>query len=99
MAKGRSKKNDDKEDESETPFALRYAPQPEYIDVPVVLNSGTEYVVMEYYKISAKGNEIPAGYFLKEKSDGYYQVYNEQKEKHFFSIGPDLLKKLSLKRI
>ena len=37
-----------------------------------------------------------AGYSLQERNDGYYQAFNEMGEKHFISIGKEIVETLIL---
>ena len=66
-----------------------------WVEKPYMLENGTMYRVMSEYRISEHGNVVPEGYFLKECSDGWWQVLDRRGDKHYFRVGPELLKKIN----
>lgn len=65
---------------------------------PTLLENGKCFIVKEDYRVSAKGNTIPQGYILREMSDGWFRLHFPNGNKHFLTIGPELLLKLKVEQ-
>lgn len=62
--------------------------------VPAVRDGIRTYTVAEAHNLGGRGNELPAGYLLRQCYDDWYQVFTPAGEKCCYRIGPELFAKI-----